>query len=177
MLKLSRLGAGAENYFEASVPDDQKARKNTLKSVRLAVEKLDQALNDLDSEAMGYLYAHLVDGLAVSGVQLSAEDNKMTSMLNEHFRAVVEGGEMRKAVRGVAATIVEATTRPASPCPNMTTLQTNRAVEWPSDGTLHAGTSIAVRGQGTGFAVQCLRAMFELAGIEVEKPGTGLRRQ
>ncbi len=169
--------AGAENYFEASVPDEQKARKNTLKSVKVAVEKLDQALNELDSEAMGYLYAHLVDGLAVSGVQLSADDNKMTSMLNEHLRAVVEGGEMRKTIRALASTIVDATNKASNSLPkydhvaNDPRLRMAKQME-----RFMFEHQLPFEARDSGFAVQCLRAMFELAGIDVEKPGYWIKK-
>lgn len=163
--------------FQAIAPEPQKARTRTLESVANALMKLDQSLGELDSGALGYWYAKVVDTLALEGIQVSAADDRITSMQEHPLRAVVEAGELRQALRKVFAVTVSATQAAKAELPKfdrtesdvrlMTALQLERLV---------LEHQIAFETKESGFAAMVLQMIFEVAGIEVEKVGYWLGR-
>lgn len=169
--------ADAIDDFDKLTPETQKDRKRTLNSISLSIMKLDQALSELDSEALGYWYGHVVDALAISGIQLSEADNRMSSMLNHPLRAVVEGGELRKDLRAVIGVIVKATESASEGLPKHNhaehdpRLKTAKALE-----QLIIDHGIPFDSTETGFAAISLRAMFDLAGLDIEKVSYWLKK-
>lgn len=169
--------AAAIDDFHSLTPDTQKERKRTFGSIGLSVMKLDQSLAELDSEALGYWYGHVVDALAISGLRLSEADNRMSSMLNHHLRAVVEGGELRKELRAVIGVIAKATECASEGLPkhnhaeNDPRLMTAKALE-----RLIIENGIPFDSTETGFAAITLRAMFDLAGLDIEKVSYWLKK-
>lgn len=163
--------------FQAIEPPDQKARKQAFTSVANAVEKLDQALSSMDSEALGWWYSHVVDKVSPLGVQVSREDGQVVAMREERLRRVVEAGEWRQQFRLIAGAVVEATKEAAD------TLPKHEHVE--SD--VRLGKALALERQmienqlpfeatETSYAAKCLRAMFDLASLDVEKVSYWLRK-
>lgn len=156
--------------WEALTPETQKNRRRTIEQIGAAILKLDQLLDELDSESMGFLYGHVVDALAVSGVQVSEADNRMASMLNHHLRRVVEGGEARLALRGIAAMMVDATTGAANDLPKHDFTESDvRLVLARRLERRMLENMLPFEASETSFAAQCMRAMFELGGLNVEK--------
>lgn len=169
--------AKAIDDFESMTPESQKIRKRTLESIILSITKLDQSLAELDSSALGYWYANVVDALVVSGLQLSEADNRMASMLNHPLRAQVEAGELRQNLRFIISVIVSATSTASENLPkyshteNDPRLRTAKALE-----RLIIENQIPFDSSETGFSAICLRAMFDLAGADVEKMSYWLKK-
>jgi hypothetical protein len=159
------------------VPDNQKSRERVFDSLGNAFAKLDQSLSELDSEALGYWYAHVVDALAKSGIQLSSADNQLTSMLDHPLRAVVEGGELRKDLRQMIKLIVQSTITAKESLPkydrveNDIRLRKAKALE-----RLVIEHGLPFDTSETGYPAACLRAIFDLAGLEVEKVSYWLKK-
>lgn len=155
---------------EAIKTPEQKTRTRNLQSFATALERVDVALNEIDSAALGWLYANIVDKLAVCGVQLSPADERMSSMKNESLRAQVEAGELRDQLRHRIAVVVEAAGDATKTLPksertaNDPRRQIAKALErhFIEHGIEFATTE-------TGFPAQCLRAAFELGGVSTEK--------
>lgn len=169
--------AKAIGLFEAITPDNQKERKRAMESVKASLTKLDQALAELDSSALGYWYGHVVDALAKSVTQVSETENRLSSMLDNPLRAAVEAGEFRQELREILKVVVEATTAATDTLPkydhteNDVRLKTAMRLE-----RLIIEHGIPFNSSETGFAAICLRMMFELAGVEVEKVSYWLKK-
>lgn len=169
--------ADSVDVFEAITPEAQKDRRRAMDSIANALMKFDQALSDLDSAALGFWYGNVVDALAVHGVQISEADNRLASMLREPFRATVEGGEMREQVRAIVDIAVEATRKAGENLPkfdhaeNDWRLRRALAVE-----RLILEHQIPFETTETGFAADVLRALFDLAGADVEKVSYWLKK-
>lgn len=99
--------AASVDLFRAIAPPDQKARTRSLDSVANALTKLDQALATLDSGALGYLYAKVIDALSVATFHQSESDNRLASMMDNPLLAVAEAGEGRQRLRKIIAEIVK----------------------------------------------------------------------
>lgn len=156
--------------WQALTPEPQKSRRRTIEQIGVSVLKLDQLLNELDSQSMGFLYSHVVDALAVTGLQISEADNRMTSMLNHGFRSVVEGGEARQSLRSLTAILVDATTKAANDLPKYDFTEGDvRFVLARRLERRMLENMLPFEASETSFAAQCLRAMFELGGLDVEK--------
>ena len=169
--------ATSVDLFQAIAPPDQKARTRALDSVSNALTKLDQALAALDSSALGYLYAKVADALAVVGFQLSESDNRSVSMIDNPPLAVAEAGEGRQRLRKIIAEIVKATNSASEDLPtfdrveNDSRLRAAREME-----RLMREHQLPFEANETGFAAQCIRAMFELADLDVEKVGYWIKK-
>lgn len=169
--------ADSVDYFEAITPESQKDRKRAMDSIANALMKFDQALSELDSAALGFWYGNVVNALAVHGVQVSEADNRLASMLVNPLRAMVEGGEARLQVRQMVGVAVEATRKAADELPkhdhaeNDWRLRRALAVE-----RLILEHQIPFETTETGFAADVLRALFDLAGAEVEKVSYWLKK-
>lgn len=163
--------------FAAIVVPDQKVRTRAIDSLANALEKVDSALAGMDSAALGWLYACTVDDLATDGVQVSAADDRVTSMRNEWLRSQVEAGELRLSLRQMIATIVAAAAKAAQTLPlaertkNDPRLKTVMALE-----RLVIENGLAFDTNETGFPALCLRSMFELGGVATEKVGYWLEK-
>lgn len=149
---------------------DQKDRRRAIDSFVNAAQKLDTALDQLDSAALGWLYGHIADRLAPEGYQLSEADGRLASMLDDPLRAQVEAGHLRQQIRHLVGVVTEAAAEakkslpPAERTENDPRLTTALCLE----------RQIVERGiqfvtTETGFPAACLRAMFEIAGVEVDK--------
>lgn len=158
-------------------PPDQKARLRAIDSFINGVEKIDSALAEMDSSALGWLYAAAVDKLSGEGVQVSTGDNNIVSMRRHPLRAMVEAGEMRHELRKLALGVVSAAREARTSLPkyerneNDARLRTAKALERQ---IIDHGIDFVVT--ETGFPAQCLRSMFELAGLETEKVGYWLKK-
>lgn len=167
----------AIDVFRDNMPEEQKARKRSMESINVALLKLDQALAELDTDALGYWYGHVVDAVAKSGLQLSAADNRLVSMLNHPVRATVEGLELRRDLRAIINASVTATTAAADRLPKFDRVRydprytTAVALE-----RFIIEHSIAFDSTENGFAAICLRAMLDLAGVEYEKISYWLKK-
>jgi hypothetical protein len=163
--------------FDARPLERQKQRERDIESVSVALRRLNEALSRLDSAALGHWYGHVVDALAKAGFEASPSDNQMVSMLNNPLRAMVEGGEMRAQMSAMLDVITEATTKSGSCLPkhdhaeNDGRLKTALALE-----RLILENRIAFEATETGFAAVCLRAIFDLAGIDVDRVSYWLKK-
>lgn len=154
--------------FAAITPAVQKDRERQLESVQSALERLDKALSGLDSQALAFWYANVADGLA-GLVQLSNADGQIVSMLNHETRATVEAGELRQKIRLVVDITVAATAAARDDLPK----HDHVANDWRRQTTFAIERLILERGlpfeeTETGFAAHVLRAVFDLAGVQVE---------
>ena len=158
-------------------PPEQKVRQRAIDSFVNGVEKIDAALAEMDSSAIGWLYATVVDKLSSEGVQVSAGDNNIVSMRQHAMRAQVEAGEMRHELRKLALGVVAAAREAQASLPkyerneNDARLRTAKALERQ---IIDHGIAFVVT--ETGFPAQCLRSMFELAGLETEKVSYWLKK-
>lgn len=163
--------------YQSTTPGTQKERKRAMDSVANSVTRLDEALADLDSAALGYLYAHIVDALALIGIRLSPTTNGMTSVVNHSLRAMVEAGELRSDLRNIIGTVVSATASASASLPkhehveNDTRLQQAKHLERQMNEHRIPFTALE-----TGTAATFLRAIFTLGGIEVEKMAYWLQK-
>lgn len=173
---LQSWGAGIPDLISVE-PPIQKNRQRAIDSFVNAIEKMDVALADLDSGALGWLYANVVDKLSKNGVCIGPYDGGMVSMRNHPQQAMVEAGEMRAELRKLAGWVVDAATEARNTLPlserveNDPRLMTAKALERQIiENVIEFSTS------ETGFPAQCLRAMFELGGLDVEKVSHWLKK-
>lgn len=162
---------------EAIETPEQKSRTRNIASFATALERADVALGELDSAALGWLYANVVDTLAETGVQVSAADDHVSSMKRESLRAQVEAGELRQQLRHLIAVVVEAAGDAADtlPKPDRTAYDPRRQVAKALERlTIEHGIEFATT--ETGFPAQCLRASFELGGVPTEKVAYWLKQ-
>jgi hypothetical protein len=142
-----------------------------------ALTKLDQSLAALDSGALGYLYAKVADALAVAGIHLSEHDDRLVSIMHNPILAVAEAGEGRQHLRKIIGEIVQATNSASEDLPtfdrveNDPRLRVARQIE-----RLMREHQLPFEANETGFAAQCIRAMFELADLDVEKVGYWIKK-
>lgn len=163
--------------LQASEPNSQKERGRALDAVGNAITKLDQSLAALDSAALGYWYAHVADALARSGFQLSEADNQMTSMIKHPMRAMVEGGETRKELRAMVEVVVKATMEAKDSLPKFERVEQDpRMVQARQLEDLLGRHKITFDTSETGFPAKCLRTIFDIAGVEVEKVSYWLKK-
>ena len=169
--------AASVDLFQAIAPPDQKTRTRSLDSVANALTKLDQALASLDSGALGYLYVKVADSLAAAGLHLSTHDNRLVSMIDNPPLAVAVAGEGRQLLRKIIGEIVKATNSASEDLPkvdrveNDPRLRVARQME-----RLMREHQLRFETNETGFAAQCIRAMFELADLDVEKVGYWIKK-
>ena len=146
--------------FKAATPAIQKLRKRSLKSLEMAILKIDEVLNDLDSEALGLLYANVA--CAINDAHPS--DTSATPAADQHLRSVVEGLELRISLRETAGLLVSAIlkTRDALPkfdyVANHPCLKTAQQLE-----RLMLDHRLPFESREDGFAAQCLREMLSLS--------------
>lgn len=163
--------------FSGRRPDNQKERVLALNSINVAFFKLDEALSKLDSGALGYWYAHIADATEEAMRDSSISESAFVSMVNQPTRAIVEGGEMRQALRTLISAWVKSTELAASTLPkhnhqqNDDRLQTARGLE-----RMVIEHQIPFTTSETGFPALCLRAVFDLGGLEVEKVSYWLKK-
>ena len=169
--------AASIELFKAIAPPDQKARTRSLNSVANALTKLDQALAMLDSGALGYLYANVAEALATAGFHSDEADNRLVSLMENPALAVAEAGEGRKILRTVIAEVVEATNSASKDLPTFDHIENDprlgvvRQLE-----RLMREHQLPFEANETGFAAQCVREMFDLADVEVEKVGYWIKK-
>lgn len=148
----------------------QKDRSRAINSLVNAAQKFDTALDQLDSAALGWLYGHIANRLAPEGYQLSEADGQLASMLDDPLRAQVEAGRLRQQIRRLVGVVTEAAAEaekslpPAERTENDPRLTTALCLE-----RQIVGSGIQFVTTETGFPAACLRAMFEIAGVEVDK--------
>lgn len=166
---IERFGAAIPDFISIE-PPDQKTRLRAIDSFVNGVEKMDSALAEMDSSALGWLYATAVDKLSSEGVQVSTGDSNIVSMRRHPMRAQVEAGEMRHELRTLAGAIVSAARDAQTSLPkyerndNDARLQTVKGLERQ---IIEHGIEFVTT--ESGFPAQCLRSMFELAGLDTEK--------
>ena len=151
---------------------DQKSRGRAIDSFVSATQKLDTALDQLDSAALGWLYGHIADRLAPEGYLLSEADGRVASMRNDPLRAQVEAGRLRQEIRHLVGAVTEAAAAAKKSLPAAERTEHDPRLRT----ALCLERQIVERGipfvtTETGFPAACLRAMFEIAGVEVEKVG------
>jgi len=158
-------------------PPDQKARTRAIESFVVGCHKIDTALSDLDSTALGWLYGNVVDELATKGIQISDGDGRIASMKAHAMRAQVEGAELRHVLREVVAAVVKAAATASNTLPKHDHEGSNprwkiaQALE-----RLVIEHDIAFDTAEAGFPAKCLRSMFDLAGLDVEKVSHWLKK-
>lgn len=158
----------AELYFDqGNMPAIQKERKRSMKSVNLALYKLEETLGELDTDALAYWYGHVVDTLAKAGYQVSESDNQLVSMLRAPVTATVESLELRNSLSTVIKEIVNATTIAADTLPKFNRTEYDprykiaRHLErFVIENNMHFDST------DDGFSSTCLTEMFSLAGFE-----------
>lgn len=176
-VRIIEAWAASIELVQATAPPEQKDRVRSLGSVANALTKLDQALANLDSGALSFLYAKLADGLATAGFQPNESDGRTGSMMDDPMRAAAEAGEGRKLLRVVIDQAVKAATIAAKDLPTIDRVETD-----PRLGTVRRLERLMLEHQlpfeatETSYAAQCVRAMFELADYKVEKVAYWLRK-
>jgi len=141
------------------------------------VEKFDAALADMDSAALGWLYAVIVDRLAAAGVQVSQGDDAIVSMRDHPMRAQIEAGELRHEIRRVAGAIVEAADEACGTLPVHDFAENDvrlKVALWLERQVLDH--RIEFDTSETGFPAQCLRAVFDLGGVDSERVSYWLKK-
>ena len=155
----------------------QKQRQRTITQISTKLEGLDQVFADLDSQALGFWYANVVDALAKAGLQISDSDNRFASMLSQPIRAIVEAGEFRQTLRHLIGEIVAATNATAETLPAAERIETDERFTIARGLERHFVRSrLHFESSETSFAAVCLRAIFDLAGVEVEKVSYWLKK-
>lgn len=154
-----------------------KARHRSIDSFIAGVEKIDCALAEMDSSALGWLYANVTDKLALQGVQVSPDDSELVSMRAHRIQAQLEAAELRTILRGLARVVVDAAADTKETLPliergdNDPRMTTAKALE-----RLIIEDGLEFSTAESGFPAQCLRAVFELGGLEVEKVSYWLKK-
>lgn len=152
---------------EAAEPPEQKQRQRSVDSLVNAVEKIDIALSDLDSAALGWLYACVVDRLSEEGISVSAGDSQVVSMRTHPMRAMTEAGELRAVIKSVVAVVVEAAKEARTSLPKATRRDPRLKVAVGL--RYHMERHRLPFGvEAAGYAGQCLEALFEVAGVPGE---------
>lgn len=149
---------------------DQKDRRRAIDSFVNAAQKLDTALDQLDSAALGWLYASAADKLAAEGFQLSEADGHLVSMRDDGLRAQVEAGRLRQLIRHLVGVVTEAAAEAKETLPPIPRTEFDPRLQT----ALCLERQIVERGipfvtTETGFPAACLRAMLDIAGVYVEK--------
>lgn len=173
---LERWGDSFLDSQAIQIPE-QKKRKRAIASFGNALQKADQALADLDSAALGWLYANIVDDFAAHGVQVSSDDNELTSMCTVPLRAAVEAGELRLQLRELIRAAVDAAAKASAtlPPPDRTANDPRLTIAKSLERQI-IERGIAFTTTETGFPARCLRAVFELGGVETEKVSYWLKK-
>lgn len=173
---IERWGGSIPDFL-AIEPPIHKTRQRAIDSFVKGIEKMDAALAELDSSALGWLYANVVDKLACEGLQVSPDDGGMISMRNNHIQAMVEAGELRAELRRMARSVADAATEARE------TLQQSERVENDPRTKMAKELERLITENGiefsiaeNGFPAQCLRAVFELGGLEIEKVSYWLKK-
>lgn len=164
------------DYLEIT-PPIQKDRERAIDSFIVGIEKIDSALADMDSAALGWLYANMVDKFATEGIQISCDDGEIASMRNHPHQAMVEAGELRGRLRRIASSAAEAAANARDTLPKSERVENDprfKMAQYLERQIIEEG--IAFSTNETGFAAQCLRAIYELGGLEVEKVGSWLKK-
>lgn len=173
---LQRWGAAIPDLISLE-PPMQKNRQRSLDSFVNAIEKMDAALADLDSGALGWLYASVVDKLSERGVSIDPYDGGMVSMRNHPPQAMVEAGEMRAELRKLAGCVVDAASEARKTLPLSDRVENDPRLTTAKDlerQIIENGIEFST--SETGFPAQCLRAIFELGGLDVEKVSHWLKK-
>ena len=173
---IERWGGSIPDFL-AIEPPIHKTRQRAIDSFVKGIEKMDAALAELDSSALGWLYANVVDKLACEGLQVSPDDGGMISMRNNHIQAMVEAGELRGRLRRIASSAAEAAANARDTLPKSERVENDprfKMAQYLERQIIEEG--IAFSTNETGFAAQCLRAIYELGGLEVEKVGSWLKK-
>lgn len=175
------IGLMADHAFgmpvsEALSPPDQKDRKRSIESAAVAFEKFADSLNKLDSAALGWMFAVLEDKAASLGLTIR-QGPDVPSLTQSPMRAMVEAGEARLAFDEIAREIGPAMRKAAQTLP---LVERNEA-----DPRLHAAfvlerwldhDGLPFETTETGFAAECLRTMFELAGYDTDRVSYWLKK-
>lgn len=172
---LEGYGDGVDQWQAIKTPD-QKTRVRTIRSFINAVEKFDAALAGMDSAALGWLYAVVTDRLAAEGVQVT-DDRDVVSMRGHSIRAPVEAGELRAKLRRIAAAIVEAGDEACATLPKHEFVENDIRLKvslWLERQVLEHDLEFDT--SETGYPAQCLRAVLELGGIDVERVDYWLKK-
>jgi len=170
--------ANAYDYWRASQPGPQKNRQRAIESVANALERLDSALAALDSAALGFVHANIVDAGARHGFEIYESADLLASMLNEPLRAQVEGGELRKSLLARLAVVIDATREAKTNLPK----HDHAANDWRLVGaaiplkTLCMDHGIKFETTQRGFTAEVLRALFDLAGVDVKQVSYWLKK-
>lgn len=158
-------------------PPSHKERQRSIDSFIKGIEKIDTALAGLDSAALGWLYAKAADKLSEEGIRISPDDGEIVSMKNHPIQAQVEAGELRNEFRRLAKSLVEAATDARETLPQSERIENDprmtmaKALERQ---IIENGIDFSIT--ESGFPAQCLRAVFELGGLEIEKVGYWLKK-
>jgi hypothetical protein len=169
--------AASIELLQAITPPNQKTRIRSLNSVANALAKLDQALGTLDSGALGHLYAKVAEAMMEAGSLPSEAANRSGSLRQSPALVVAEAGEGRKVLRTVIAALVNATKSAAGDLPTFDHVENDpklgvvRQLE-----RLMREHQLPFEASETGFAAQCVRAMFDLADVNVEKVGYWIKK-
>jgi hypothetical protein len=119
------------DLFEAAIPDDQKNRTRAMKPIAIALLKLDEALSELDTDALAYWYAHVSAALpklqpkSASANDITDAKTRLAHMLDDPLRTAVEALELRNEMREAIGRAVEATEMASSTLPKCDHVQSN----------------------------------------------------
>lgn len=173
---LEAWGAAIPELMSVS-PLPNKSRQRAIVSFANSMEKMDAALDELDGGGLGWLYANVVDKLSENGVRVSPDDMDIVSMKNHPIKAMVEAGEFRQELRKLTKAVVDAAVDAKENLPiidrveNDPRFTTAKALE---RRIIEEGFEFST--SEVGFPAQCLRAIFELGGLDVEKVSYWLKK-
>lgn len=162
---------------EALMPPNQKERTRSLNSVANAFDKFVDSLNELDSAALGWLFATMEDSAAKSGISIRASGPHVPSLKSSPIRAQVEAGEARQAVKQLSEAIGPAIREARKTLPKIDREE--------NDPRLHAAFFLERQLQyhhlpfettETSFSAECLRTMFDLGGYETDRVSYWLKK-
>lgn len=173
---IERWGASIPDFL-AIEPPAHKERQRAIVSFVNGVEKVDAALRDLDSSALGWLYANLVDKFASEGIRISPDDDGIISMREHPIQSQVEAGELRVKLRRIASTLVDAAAEARGTLPKSDRIENDPRMQIAKNlerTIIENGIEFST--SESGFPAQCLRAVFELGGLDVEKVGYWLKK-
>lgn len=150
---------------DAIMPPKQKDRQRSVEAVANAFDRFTDSLNDLDSAALGWVFALAEEHAAKIGETLRTSGPDIPTLRNYPIRSMVEAGEIRQAIDAMARAIGPAIREAAKTLP--------KAERNDNDPRLHAAFAmerilaehhIPFETRDSGFAASCLRAMLDLAG-------------
>jgi hypothetical protein len=141
-------------------PQPQKSRRVAIEQVKLGLFKIDEALSKLDLGAYSHWYSHVMKASADAGIDLR----------NQKLEFAYEVVEFRAKARKLLECWAEATRAAAQTLPLIDLKDYDKRMRTAiclQD--LIYEHKIPFQTTEKGFPAVCLRAVFELAGVEVEK--------